>query len=160
MLLYVVCTAGEVVWNESSVLQLPAPYITLCDFLKRINKSCWNSQKVKANKQFKIKNSKPINKEYRMLAGFLAKDCHEGIWTCNLWVGVLIGSYRRAIDGGTLEFPGQVIALLLVARWLECWCASLAAVVRFLACPVQRQLLQGVIRSCCCHTPRFCVLHA
>ena len=34
MLLYVVCTAGEFVWNEGGVVQLPAPFITLCDFLK------------------------------------------------------------------------------------------------------------------------------
>ena len=34
MLLYVVRTAGEFVWNDGSVVQLPAPYITLCDFFK------------------------------------------------------------------------------------------------------------------------------
>ena len=33
--------------------------------------------------------------------------------------------------------------ILLVAQWLERWCASLVAKVRFLACPVQSQLLQG-----------------
>ena len=33
MPLYVVCTAGEFVWNEVGAVQLPAPYITLCDFL-------------------------------------------------------------------------------------------------------------------------------
>ena len=27
------CTAGEFDWNEGGVVQLPAPYITLCDFL-------------------------------------------------------------------------------------------------------------------------------
>ena len=43
-----------------------------------------------------------------------------------LWVSVLIGSYRRAIVGGTPVFPGQLIILLLVAHWLERWCASLA----------------------------------
>ena len=32
MLSYVVCTAVEFVWNEGGVVQLPAPYITLCDF--------------------------------------------------------------------------------------------------------------------------------
>jgi hypothetical protein len=53
-----------------------------------------------------------------LLAGFLARDCHEGIQTCDLLVSVPIGSYRRAIVGGTLEFPGQLIALLLVALWL------------------------------------------
>ena len=31
MLLYDVCTAGEFVWNEGGVVQLPEPYITLCD---------------------------------------------------------------------------------------------------------------------------------
>ena len=32
MLLYVVCAAGEFIWNEGGVVLLPAPYITLCDF--------------------------------------------------------------------------------------------------------------------------------
>ena len=49
----------------------------------------------------------------------------------------------------------DLIALLLVAHWLERWCASLAAQVQFLACPVQRQLLQGETPSCCCHPPLF-----
>jgi hypothetical protein len=35
--------------------------------------------------------------------------------------------YRRAIVGGTLEFPGQLIASLLVAQWSEHWCTSLVA---------------------------------
>ena len=30
MLLYVVCTAGDFVWNGGGVVQLPAPYITFC----------------------------------------------------------------------------------------------------------------------------------
>ena len=47
---------------------------------------------------------------------------------------VLIISYRRAIFGGTPEFLGQLIASLLVAQWLERWCTSLVAQVRFLAC--------------------------
>ena len=51
-----------------------------------------------------------------LLEGFLAKDCYVGIRTSDLWVSVLIGSYRRAIVGGTPEFPGQLIALLLVAH--------------------------------------------
>ena len=38
MLLYVVCTAGEFVWNEGGIVQLPAPYITMCDFLYEIVK--------------------------------------------------------------------------------------------------------------------------
>jgi hypothetical protein len=33
--------------------------------------------------------------------------------------------------------------LLLVAHWLELWRASLAATVLLLACPFQRQLLEG-----------------
>ena len=33
MLLYVVCTAGSFVYNKSGVVQPPAPYITMCDFL-------------------------------------------------------------------------------------------------------------------------------
>ena len=32
MLVYVVCTAGVFVWNERSLVQLPAPYIMLYDF--------------------------------------------------------------------------------------------------------------------------------
>ena len=37
MLLYVVCTAGEFVWNEGGIVPatcylLPAPYIMMCDF--------------------------------------------------------------------------------------------------------------------------------
>ena len=38
MLLYVVCTAGEFVWNEVVVVQLPAPYISMCDFSHRNKK--------------------------------------------------------------------------------------------------------------------------
>ena len=37
ILLYVMCIAGEFVWNEGGVVQLPAPYITLCDFLLYIS---------------------------------------------------------------------------------------------------------------------------
>jgi hypothetical protein len=33
--LYVVCTAGEFVWNGGSVVQLHAPYIPLCAFSRR-----------------------------------------------------------------------------------------------------------------------------
>jgi hypothetical protein len=54
-------------------------------------------------------------------------DSWQGIRTWDLWVSVLIESYRRAIAGGTLEFPGQLIASLLVAQWSERWCASLVA---------------------------------
>ena len=60
-------------------------------------------------------------------AGFLARDCYEGIQTCDLWVSVLIWSYRRAMVGGTPEFPGQLIASLLVAQWSERWCTNLVA---------------------------------
>ena len=59
--------------------------------------------------------------------------CHEGIWTC----------YRRAIIVGTPEFPCQLFALLLVAHWLERWCASLVAQVPFRACLIQSQLFRG-----------------
>jgi hypothetical protein len=34
MLLYVVCTAGEFVWKAGGIVQLPAPYIMLCDFFE------------------------------------------------------------------------------------------------------------------------------
>ena len=44
----------------------------------------------------------------------------------------LIGRYRKAIVGGTLEFPGQLIALLLVAQWLQRRRASLVAHVQLL----------------------------
>ena len=37
MLLYVVYTAGEFVWKEGGVVQLPAPYIALCDFFVQIS---------------------------------------------------------------------------------------------------------------------------
>ena len=46
MLLYVVCTAGEFVWNEGGVVQVPAPYITLCHFLHGIY--AWKVIKVTA----------------------------------------------------------------------------------------------------------------
>jgi hypothetical protein len=62
-----------------------------------------------------------------LLAGFLARDCYEGIRTWDLWVSVLIESYRRAMVGGTPEFPGQLIASLLVAQWSKRWCTSLVA---------------------------------
>ena len=64
-----------------------------------------------------------------LLAGFLARDCHKEIRTCDLWVSVLILSYRRAMVGGTLEFPGQPIASLLVAQWIGRLCTSLVAQV-------------------------------
>jgi hypothetical protein len=45
----------------------------------------------------------------------LSTNLLEGIQTLDLWVIVLIESYRRAMVGGTSEFPGQLIASLLVA---------------------------------------------
>ena len=48
-----------------------------------------------------------------LLAGFLARDCYEGVLTCDLWVSVLIGSYISAIVGATPEILGKLIALLL-----------------------------------------------
>jgi hypothetical protein len=36
---YVVCTVGEFDWNEGGVVhmvQLPAPYITLCEFFNNV----------------------------------------------------------------------------------------------------------------------------
>jgi hypothetical protein len=45
----------------------------------------------------------------------------------DLWVSVLIESYRRAMVGGTPEFPGHLIASLLVAQWSERWRTSLVA---------------------------------
>jgi hypothetical protein len=62
-----------------------------------------------------------------LLAGFLARDCYEGIQTWDLLVSVLIESYRRAMVGGTPEFLGQLIASLLVAQWSEHWCSNLVA---------------------------------
>ena len=49
-----------------------------------------------------------------LLAGFLARDCHEGIRTCDHWVSVLIRGYRRAI--GTLEFPVQLVHTICLAQ--------------------------------------------
>ena len=67
----------------------------------------------------------------------------KGIWTCDLWVSVLIRSYRRAMVGVSPEFPGQLIASLLVAQCLVRWCTSLVVQVRSLACLVKSHLLQG-----------------
>ena len=67
----------------------------------------------------------------------------KGIRSCDLWVSVLIRSYRRAMVGGTPEIPGQLIASLLEAQWLGCWCTSLVAQVRSLAYLVKSRLLQG-----------------
>ena len=64
------------------------------------------------------------------------------VTTSNSWVSVLTRSYGTAIVGGTLEFPGQLIASLLSPEWLKQWCASLPAWVQFMACLVQSHLLQ------------------
>ena len=51
---------------------------------------------------------------------------------------------RRMAEGwGTLEFPGQLIALFLVAQWLERWCASLVAHVRILAVSFKVSYFKG-----------------
>ena len=47
-------------------------------------------------------------------AGFLARDCYEGIQTWELWSVF----WSEATEG-------QFIASLLVAQWLGCWCTSL-----------------------------------
>jgi hypothetical protein len=62
-----------------------------------------------------------------LLAWFLARDWYDGVWSFDLWVSVLIWSYRRAMIGSTPEFPSQLIALLLVAQRSERWCTSLLA---------------------------------
>ena len=60
----------------------------------------------------------------------MVRDSYEGIRTCDLHVSVLIQGYKKGSGWGTSEFPGQLFALLLVARWLERWCANLAAQVQ------------------------------
>ena len=63
----------------------------------------------------------------------MVRDSYCGIRTCDLPVSVLIqGTPRSAIGWGTSEFPGQLIALLLVAQWLERLCTSLEAHVQIL----------------------------
>ena len=50
----------------------------------------------------------------------MVRDSYCGILTCDLPVSVLIqGTPRSAVCWGTSEFPGQLIALLIVAHWLE-----------------------------------------
>ena len=82
--------------------------------------------------------------------GFLARDCHEGIRTCDLWVSVTCCGHP----------PCFCVLHSLCAYLIAGFLVSIAAQVRFLACPVQRQPLQGGTRSCCCHPPHFCVQHA
>ena len=55
---------------------------------------------------------------------FMVRDSYEGNRTCDMRVSVLIRGYKKD------SRLGKLIALLLVAQWLECWCASLAAQVR------------------------------
>ena len=60
----------------------------------------------------------------------MVRDSYCGIRICDLPVSVLIqGKPRSAVGWGTSEFPGKLIALLLVAQWLKYWCANLAAQV-------------------------------
>ena len=55
----------------------------------------------------------------------MVRDSYCGIRTCDLLVSVLIqGTPRSAVGWGTSQFPGQLIALLLVAQWLERWCVG------------------------------------
>ena len=63
----------------------------------------------------------------------MVRDSYCGIRTCDLPVSVLIqGTPRSAVGWGTSEFPGQLIAILLVAQWLERWFANIAAQVQSL----------------------------
>ena len=55
------------------------------------------------------------------LKGFEPATCWSVFWS---------EATRRAVGWGTSEFLGQLIALLLVAQWLERWCDNLAAQVR------------------------------
>ena len=63
----------------------------------------------------------------------MVRDSYEGIQACDLGVSVLIRGCKKGSRLGHPEFPGQLIALLLVAQWLEPWCANLAAQVSILA---------------------------
>ena len=50
----------------------------------------------------------------------MVRDSYFGIRTCDLQASVLIqGTPRSAVGWGTSEFQGQLIALLLVAQWLN-----------------------------------------
>ena len=61
----------------------------------------------------------------------MVRDSYCRIRTCDLPVSVLIqGTPSSAVGWGTSEFPGQLIALLLVAQWLERWYVKLTAQVR------------------------------
>ena len=61
----------------------------------------------------------------------MVRDSYCGNRTCDLLVSVLIqGTPRSTVGWGTSEFPGQLIALLFVAQWLERWYANLEAQVQ------------------------------
>jgi hypothetical protein len=47
---------------------------------------------------------------------------------------------KKAIIGGTLEFRGHLVALHLLAQWVERLCGSVVAHLYFLACFVQSYL--------------------
>ena len=47
------------------------------------------------------------------------------------------------MKGGKKPLISLAMKFTYLAQWLERWCASLVARVRFLACLVQIQLLQG-----------------
>ena len=69
--------------------------------------------------------------------------------------------YGFGVEGLDMCWIGFAGASLLVAQWLGCWCTSLVPQVRFPACLVQSQLLQGENpKWCCCHLSSFRQLHA
>ena len=70
---------------------------------------------------------KPTKKVSCCNAGSMVMDSYEGIRTCDLRVSVLIRGYRKGSLLGHLGIPGQLIAFLFVAQWIERWCANLAA---------------------------------
>ena len=48
----------------------------------------------------------------------MVRDSYEGIRTCDLLVSILIQGYKKGSRLRHLEYPGQIIALLLVAQLL------------------------------------------
>jgi hypothetical protein len=80
-------------------------------------------------------NTFSITKCANLLAVVLARDCYEGVQTCFIWIWI-VGSYRKAIVGGTLKFLGRIDTFLLVPHWKEhCW-DSLVAYVQLVACQI------------------------
>ena len=83
--------------------------------------------------EYLLLSLKEIQKNVKRATPYL-KYAEPSHWSVHLLMTisqleVLIGSYRRAIDGGRIDednpkFAGQLIALLLVAQWLEHWCVS------------------------------------